>query len=159
MKSRQARHSLFVASLLLALAPLAGAQPDQRQFSSDQPMEPFPPAATEAGAPAAVASSEAGAESAAAVEVSDAAAPAAAGKPASGGDTRAWLDLQASGSAAVGAAQPMPGEVADLVYQRYLNSFKYPIPDQFRRQGGGSGSGSSGSGGSGGQGGSGDSGN
>lgn len=157
MKSRQARRSLYLASLLLALAPVAGAQPDQRQFTSDQPMEPFPPAATEAGAPTAVAGSEAGAESAAAVEVSDAATPAAAGKPAGGADTRAWLELQASGSAAVGAAQPMPGEVADLVYQRYLNSFKYPIPDQFRRQGSGSGSG--GSGGSGGQGGSGDSSN
>jgi hypothetical protein len=50
-----------------------------------------------------------------------------------GADTRAWLDLQKSGSAAYGSARPMPGEVAEKVYERYLKSFSQPIPDQFRR--------------------------
>jgi hypothetical protein len=28
----------------------------------------------------------------------------------------------------------MPGEVADRVYQRYLQSFTHPIPEQFERE-------------------------
>ena len=28
----------------------------------------------------------------------------------------------------------MPGEMADSVYQRYLDSFKQPIPAEFKRQ-------------------------
>lgn len=51
-----------------------------------------------------------------------------------GDDTRAWLDLQAGGNAADGAARPMPGEVADKVYQRYVDSFENRIPDEFSRE-------------------------
>ena len=43
----------------------------------------------------------------------------------------------------------MPGEVADAVYERSLNSFKHPIPEQFRRQSSGSDSGGQGGSGSG----------
>ena len=61
-----------------------------------------------------------------------------------GDSTRAWLELQKSGAAAPEDARPMAGEVADQVYQRYLNSYKHPIPDTYSRDrfvsGGGSGS-------------------
>ncbi|TAJ50619.1 MAG: DUF3613 domain-containing protein [Nevskiaceae bacterium] len=68
------------------------------------------------------------------------------GEPVLGAESRAWTDLQASGSAAAGGARPLPGEVADAVYQRYLNSFKHPIPEQFTRDSGGSGGQSGGNG-------------
>ncbi|NGY05292.1 DUF3613 domain-containing protein [Solimonas terrae] len=65
--------------------------------------------------------------------------------PLLGGDTRAWLDLQTSPAAQAADVRPVPGEVAEQVYQRYINSFKYPIPETFKRdsfvQNGGSGSG------------------
>lgn len=61
-------------------------------------------------------------------------APApAAEKQEIGAQTRQWLELQRSNNAALGAPRPMPGEVADEVYQRYLKSFTNPIPDQFER--------------------------
>jgi hypothetical protein len=65
-----------------------------------------------------------------------AAAPAFAETAATpvGTDTRAWLQLQASGDAADGSERPMPGEVADRVYQRYLKSFEQPIPTEFKRE-------------------------
>lgn len=64
-----------------------------------------------------------------------------------GNEVRAWTDLQKSGSASVPEARPMPGEVADKVYDRYLQSFGHPIPESFEREsfvGSGGGSGSSG---------------
>lgn len=65
-----------------------------------------------------------------------------------GTHTRAWLELQKSGDAAGGPVRPLPGEVADKVWNRYLNSFGQPIPAGFQRErfvgGGGSGGGSSG---------------
>jgi len=59
-----------------------------------------------------------------------------------GSQTRFWLETQASGAYAVTDDRPMPGEVATLVYQRYLNSFTHPIPeryesDSFKTTGGG----------------------
>lgn len=51
-----------------------------------------------------------------------------------GDDTRAWLELQNGGNAALGAVRPMPGEVADKVYQRYLDSFDNEIPDTYERE-------------------------
>jgi len=54
--------------------------------------------------------------------------------PAVGTDTRAWLELQRSGAASTPQVQPVPGEVADKVYQRYLNSFDQPIPAEFDRE-------------------------
>lgn len=136
MNSRQLNRSLLLASLLV-LSSLAQAQTeaDQRQFTSDKPMEPFVPASAEAGSSTVAA--PAGGETSAVAAGSTAAA-------VDGAETRAWVDLQTSGSAAVGDARPMPGEVADAVYQRYVNSFKHPIPAQFPRTSGGeSGSGSS----------------
>ena len=73
-------------------------------------------------------------------------APPAEETEAPGTQTQSWVDLQVSNNAALGAARPMPGEVADQVYQRYLKSFTHPIPEYFQRdnfvQGGGSGGGS-----------------
>ncbi len=51
-----------------------------------------------------------------------------------GTDTRAWLELQRSGAASSPEVQPVPGEVADKVYQRYLNSFDQPVPPRFDRE-------------------------
>lgn len=60
-------------------------------------------------------------------------AAAEAQKPL-GDEAKAWVDLQQSGQQASGAPRPMPGEIADSVYQRYVDSFKQPIPAEFKRQ-------------------------
>lgn len=55
-------------------------------------------------------------------------APPAAATAASspiGGATRHWLALQRGGGQA-GTAHPVSGEVATLVYRRYLDSFRAP---------------------------------
>lgn len=57
-----------------------------------------------------------------------------AGETQVGADTRTWLELQNSGNASLGAVRPMPGEVADKVYQRYLDSFDNQIPDTYERE-------------------------
>ncbi|NKF21425.1 DUF3613 domain-containing protein [Solimonas marina] len=62
------------------------------------------------------------------------AATPAAPELAIGADARAWLDLQKSPSAQVMNTPPVPGEVATEVYQRYVNSFKHPIPEKFSRE-------------------------
>lgn len=49
--------------------------------------------------------------------------------------TRDWLDLQKSGAASVAEPQPIPGEVADKVYQRWVDSHARPIPEKFSREG------------------------
>lgn len=64
-----------------------------------------------------------------------------------GAEVRAWTELQKSGNASLGAIRPMPGEIADRVYERYLQSFTRPIPEQYGREsfvGGSSGGGSGG---------------
>lgn len=57
--------------------------------------------------------------------------------------SRLWLQLQSSGAMA-GSRYTLPGQAATLVYQRYLDSFSHPIPEQFELEDGDSG-GSSGS--------------
>ena len=54
--------------------------------------------------------------------------------PPTGETTRAWLELQRSNNASWGTPRPMPGEVAKRVYDRYLESFEAPIPDEFERE-------------------------
>ena len=54
--------------------------------------------------------------------------------PQTGEKTRQWLDLQVSGNASLGAVRPMPGDVAEKVYERYLNSFDHPLPEQMQRE-------------------------
>lgn len=64
-------------------------------------------------------------------------AGAAAHEPAVGerGEaTRAWLQYQRSGDHASASERPMPGDVAERVYHRYLQSFSHPIPETFERQ-------------------------
>jgi hypothetical protein len=62
-------------------------------------------------------------------------AAAATAAPAVHGDeSRAWLDLQASGNAASPTPASMPGEVADRVYQRYMKSFEHAIPEHLDRE-------------------------
>lgn len=51
--------------------------------------------------------------------------------PAVGDKTREWLSLQRSGQAASTQPQPIPGPVADKIYQRYQDSFSHPIPEYF----------------------------
>ncbi|ULQ45356.1 DUF3613 domain-containing protein [Flagellatimonas centrodinii] len=63
--------------------------------------------------------------------------PAGAASPprptADGEATRAWLAQQKGDVATVPTPQAMPGDVADRVYQRYLDSFSHPIPEAFSR--------------------------
>lgn len=57
------------------------------------------------------------------------AAPAA---PLRVGDaTRTLLDMQREGNYASTTRRPIAGDVATLSYQRYLDSFKLPIPASF----------------------------
>ncbi|MGZ4957618.1 MAG: DUF3613 domain-containing protein [Methylomonas sp.] len=44
--------------------------------------------------------------------------------------TQLWLQLQESGAMA-GSRYKLPGQAATLIYQRYLGSFSYPIPEHF----------------------------
>ncbi|AFQ48325.1 DUF3613 domain-containing protein [Burkholderia cepacia] len=61
-----------------------------------------------------------------------------------GRSTRDWLTMQGENRAAA-PTQPVLGDVASLVYQRYLDSFKNKIPESMSTQLGSSG-GMSGSG-------------
>lgn len=66
----------------------------------------------------------------------------AAGSVPVGTETRGWTALQVEGKAASDVARPMPGEIAERVYQRYADSFSHPIPekltqDSFTTTGGG----------------------
>ncbi|PLZ03365.1 DUF3613 domain-containing protein [Burkholderia sp. WAC0059] len=47
-----------------------------------------------------------------------------------GRSTTAWLALQ-RGNTEAAPAQPMLGAEAGLAWQRYMNSFRHPIPDQY----------------------------
>lgn len=58
-------------------------------------------------------------------------APLAAQAAEPGAETRTWLSLQRAGTAASPEARPVPGEVAEQVYLRYLKSFSHPIPERF----------------------------
>jgi len=59
--------------------------------------------------------------------------------------TKEWLSMQRENRAAA-PTQPMLGDVASLVYQRYLDSFKNKIPQSMNTQLGSSAGGMSGSG-------------
>jgi hypothetical protein len=59
--------------------------------------------------------------------------PVSDAEPVIGTYTKAWLELQKSGQMAEGEARPMDGEAADASYQRYLDSFKHPIPQTLGR--------------------------
>lgn len=50
-----------------------------------------------------------------------------------GPETRAWVDLQTSNTAASPVARPMPGDIAEKVYQRHADSFAQPIPESLGR--------------------------
>lgn len=51
-----------------------------------------------------------------------------------GDETRTWVELQTSNNASLGPARPMPGDVANEVYSRYVKSFSHPIPEHFERE-------------------------
>ncbi len=48
-----------------------------------------------------------------------------------GDQTRQWLDFQRSGNAASSQPQTISGPVAAKIYQRYQDSFTYPVPEYF----------------------------
>lgn len=52
-------------------------------------------------------------------------------------DTENWLTLQSSGSAASSTAQKATAAERDLAAQRWLESFKHPIPEFFEQKVGG----------------------
>lgn len=54
-------------------------------------------------------------------------------QPAVGTRTAQWLDMQRDGRAA-GNLLPIPGAEAGPSYQRYIDSFATPIPDQLSSQ-------------------------
>ena len=64
--------------------------------------------------------------------------PALAEEPAAdhriGHQSQHWLDIQTSGALATDTQREMAGPVAERVYQRYLDSFTHPIPEQFPRE-------------------------
>jgi hypothetical protein len=60
-----------------------------------------------------------------------------------GEETRRWLELQNSGAAASTTRQTISGPVADAIYQRYVESFTHPIPEFYKNDQNGSGSGGS----------------
>lgn len=45
--------------------------------------------------------------------------------------TEQWLALQASGREASSQPQGLPGDARVLIYQRFLDSFKQPIPASY----------------------------
>jgi len=45
-------------------------------------------------------------------------------------ETGLWMQLQSSGRIA-GPRYTLSGKAATNIYQRYLNSFRHPIPEQF----------------------------
>ncbi len=49
-----------------------------------------------------------------------------------GSTVRSALEIQRSGDQSA-PARPMLKDVADRTYERYLESFTYPIPEQFER--------------------------
>lgn len=61
---------------------------------------------------------------------------AAAAEPVKplGAEARAWVQLQQDGKQAAPGPRAQPGEIADHVYQRYADSFKQPVPAEFKRQ-------------------------
>ncbi len=60
-------------------------------------------------------------------------AAAAADNDVRGQQTRAWLAAQRN-PAKTAPPRGLPGEAADRVYQRYLQSFTRPIPERFERE-------------------------
>lgn len=48
-----------------------------------------------------------------------------------GDATHNLLAMQREGNAASSTPRPIAGDVANLSYQRYLDSFKFPIPEKF----------------------------
>ncbi|MGJ7543515.1 DUF3613 domain-containing protein [Variovorax sp. LT1R16] len=48
-----------------------------------------------------------------------------------GDATRNLLAMQREGKVASTTPRPLAGDVATLSYQRYLDSFKFPIPEKF----------------------------
>ncbi len=57
---------------------------------------------------------------------------AAENRAAYGDQTHAWFELQKN-AVNKAPARGLPGEAADRVYQRYLQSFTRPIPERFER--------------------------
>lgn len=48
-----------------------------------------------------------------------------------GDATRNLLTIQHEGASASPTPRPIAGDVASLSYQRYIDSFKFPIPEKF----------------------------
>ncbi|MDO9405560.1 MAG: DUF3613 domain-containing protein [Polaromonas sp.] len=84
------------------------------------------PAATAAAAPASTTTSTPAA-------ANPTATPVATRAPQVGDATRALLAHQANGVSASPVPRPIPGDIAQRSYQRYLKSFEYAIPESFTR--------------------------
>jgi hypothetical protein len=51
--------------------------------------------------------------------------------PAVGEITRDWLDMQREGRQASSIDHSLPPRVQDRIYQRYLDSYEHPIPENY----------------------------
>ena len=49
----------------------------------------------------------------------------------SGWETQQWLELQRSGAVASAKSQTISGDVSASIYERYVRSFTYKIPEWF----------------------------
>jgi hypothetical protein len=54
--------------------------------------------------------------------------------PATGTQTKRWLELQRSGAQASIHPEGIDADVNENIYQRYVNSFTYEIPETFDRE-------------------------
>jgi len=60
----------------------------------------------------------------------------AAGEAGRGEDTERWLQVQREGRQASAEPQPATPAEREAAYQRWLDSFRHPIPDFFSDEGG-----------------------
>lgn len=134
------QYILFFSSTLLATAgiPAAHAQTVAQQLTGKLMQEPAV-ATTNASAPparpvSAGASAAAGMAATAPVQAAETMASAEPEARIRIGDvTRTLLQAQVDGRVA-GPRLPMLGVTADLSWQRYLDSFKYPLPVFFENK-------------------------
>lgn len=105
---------VLLATMAAFVPSIAAAQQDSASFESSTPIE----SATVAVSVTSLETSEA--------------PPTQQDKRLQVGDaTHRLLAMQRDGSAASTTPRPLAGEVASLSYKRYLDSFKFPIPERF----------------------------
>ncbi|MBX6421465.1 MAG: DUF3613 domain-containing protein [Nevskia sp.] len=134
---------LLGASAAAVADGTAAAATESAPPAQDQSAAPAPAAEAAQGPSEETASAPSGAAESPSAGPAEPTAAAPVQEGGFGSETNAWLAAQIASTS--GTPRPMPGEVASRVYQRYLDSFTHPIPEEYGRQGfiGGGGSASS----------------